>query len=269
MALGAVETTPLEMAGVYSTFANRGMYRPPEIITRVEQVNAEGEIALLYQRQMTEKRVLSESTADLVTHALQGVIEGGTGEGANIGKPAAGKTGTSQNNVASWFAGYVPRLTAVVWMGYPETGWDDPETPGFDNLLWPMNENGRPVQGRAATGGSFPATIWQKFMAGVTGSLNDAFMQLSPEQLAVGEAINEGELLTPEEQATTIPTTPDGWPDLPDLPGRPRPDRPGRTTTTVDDPSTTDPTDPTDPSDPTITLVPPTTSPGPGNPNDD
>jgi membrane peptidoglycan carboxypeptidase len=264
MALGAVETTPLEMAGVYSTFANRGMYRRPEIITRVEQVNAEGEITLLYQRQVAEKRVLSESTADLVTHALQGVINGGTGEGANIGKPAAGKTGTSQNNVASWFAGYVPRLTAVVWMGYPETGWDDPSTPGFDNLLWPMNENGRPVQGRAATGGSFPATIWKKFMAAVTVDMNDAFMQLSPEQIAVGEAINEGELLTTEEQATTIPSIP----DLPDLPGRPgRPGRPGSTTTTAD-PSTTDPST-TDPTGPTITIMPPTTTPGPGNPNDD
>jgi penicillin-binding protein 1A len=264
MVLGAVETTPLEMAGVYSTFANRGVYRPPEIITRVEQVNDDGEITLLYQRQMTEKRVLAESTADLVTHALQGVIEGGTGEGADIGKPAAGKTGTSQNNVASWFAGYVPRLTAVVWMGYPETGWDDPSTPEADNLLWPMNENGRPVQGRAATGGSFPATIWQKFMQAVTAGMDDAFVEVSPEQIAVGEVINKDALLTPEEQATTVPSLP----GLPDLPGRPGgPGRPGRTTTTVDDPGTTDTTVPTSPTDPTITIM-PTTSPPPGNPND-
>jgi penicillin-binding protein 1A len=265
MALGAVETTPLEMAGVYSTFANRGMYRRPEIITRVEQVSNEGEITLLYQRQVTEQRILSESNADLVTHALQGVIEGGTGEGANLGKPAAGKTGTSQNNVASWFAGYVPKLTAVVWMGYPETGWDDPSTPEFDNLLWPMNESGRPVQGRAATGGSFPATIWKKFMEAVTAGTSDAFVALKPEQIAVGTVINEGELLTPEEQATTIPSIP-ALPDLPGLPGRPG--RPGRTTTTVEDPSTTDPTVTTEPTDPTITIMPPTTTPGPGNPND-
>ncbi|HET6772340.1 MAG TPA: transglycosylase domain-containing protein, partial [Acidimicrobiales bacterium] len=264
MVLGTVETTPLEMAGVYSTFANRGMFRRPEIITRVEQVSDEGEITLLYQRQMTEKRVMSEANADLVTHALQGVINGGTGEGANIGKPAAGKTGTAQENRASWFAGYVPRLTAVVWMGYPETGWDDPSTEKVESLLWPMNESGRPVQGRAATGGSFPATIWKKFMEAATVDMNDAFISLPPEQIAVGTVINEGELLTPEEQATTIPSIPD-LPDLPGLPGRPG--RPGRTTTTVEDPGTTDPTVTTEPTDPTITIMPPTTTPGPGNPN--
>jgi penicillin-binding protein 1A len=263
MALGAVETTPLEMAGVYSTFANRGMYRPPEIITRVEQVNAEGEIALLYQRQMTEKRVLSESTADLVTHALQGVIEGGTGEGANIGKPAAGKTGTSQNNVASWFAGYVPRLTAVVWMGYPETGWDDPETPGFDNLLWPMNENGRPVQGRAATGGSFPATIWRKFMEVAAGGMNDQFVEVTSEQIAAGEVLNQGELLTPDERATTIPPPSEG-PDW-SLPDTSNPGRPGRPGPTV--PETTTTTEEPDASTTTSSVSLPGTVPPPGNPD--
>ena len=70
---------------------------------------------LLYQRQMTEKRVMSEANADLVTHALRG-HQRWYRRGANIGKPAAGKTGTAQENRASWFAGCVPRLTAVVWM---------------------------------------------------------------------------------------------------------------------------------------------------------
>jgi hypothetical protein len=127
-----------------------------------------------------------------------------------------------------------------------------------------MNENGRPVQGRAATGGSFPATIWQKFMQAVTAGMDDAFVEVSPEQIAVGEVINKDALLTPEEQATTVPSLP----GLPDLPGRPGgPGRPGRTTTTVDDPGTTDTTVPTSPTDPTITIM-PTTSPPPGNPND-
>jgi membrane peptidoglycan carboxypeptidase len=81
-----------------------------------------------------------------VTHALRGVIDGGTGRAAGIGRPAAGKTGTTQDNVDAWFAGYVPGFTAVVWMGYPDPA--------------PMSD----VQGRSVTGGSFPAEIWGRFM---------------------------------------------------------------------------------------------------------
>src|SRR5690606_16712752 len=80
-------------------------------------------------------------------HALRGVIEGGTGTAADIGRPAAGKTGTTQDNVDAWFAGYVPGYASVVWMGYPDPA--------------PMDD----VQGRSVTGGSFPAQIWSQFMA--------------------------------------------------------------------------------------------------------
>ena len=146
MVLGTVETTPLEMAGVYSTFANQDV-PPAEIITRVEQVSDEGEITLLYQRQMTEKRVMSEANADLVTHALRGhqrwYRRGGQHRQARRGQDRhrTGEPGLVVRRL-------VPRLTAVVWMGYPETGWDDPGTEKVESLLWPMNESGRPVQGR-------------------------------------------------------------------------------------------------------------------------
>ena len=120
-------------------------------MTRVEQVNEEGEATVLYQRQVQEDVVMSETQADLVTHALQGVVsDGGTGEGAALDRPAAGKTGTSQNNRNAWFAGYVPGMTAVVWMGYPDAtyeGEDDPDTPAVEKTLWPMNER-RPARPR-------------------------------------------------------------------------------------------------------------------------
>jgi penicillin-binding protein 1A len=237
MVLGTVNATPLEMAGVYSTFMNRGVYRQPNIITRVEQVDeGGGPPIVLYQRQLTEDRVMSETQADLVTHALQAVVdEGGTGEGASLGDiPAAGKTGTSQRNRNAWFAGYVPGLTAVVWMGYPETDYVNPET--GRNELWPMNEEGKLVHGRTATGGSFPADIWRGFMEVAAANVTGDFVEVTEDQIRSGEALNEGELQTPSE--TTVPPAPGGpgWtiPDitLPNLPGGPGPTRPSDTTTT-------------------------------------
>ena len=257
MVLGTVNATPLEMAGAYSTFANRGTYIKPDIVTRVEQVDDDGDVTVLYQRQAQRTPIMSETQADLVTHALRGVVDGGTGEGAAIARTAAGKTGTAQENRASWFAGYVPGLTAAVWMGYPNagdgTGWDDPETPEFDDETWPMNESGRLVQGRPATGGSFPATIWRKFMEVGAANIPTEFVEVTPEQLASGTVLNDGVLQTPDE---TVPAPPPGGggPDwslpeitLPTTPGRPRPTTPGNSTTTT----TTEPDDTTTTSDST------------------
>ena len=252
MVLGTVNATPLEMAGVYSTFSNRGVYRAPQIVTRVEQVNDEGEATVLYQRQVQEDRVMSETQADLVTHALQGVVSsGGTGEGAALDRPAAGKTGTSQQNKNAWFAGYVPGMTAVVWMGYPDAtyeGEDDPATPAVEKTLWPMNSEGRLVHGRPATGGSIPASIWHDYMETATANLTGEFVAVTPEQIRSGEALNEGELLTPEE--TVPPPPPDdgngngngnGGPDLsiPEITLPTSPTRPGVTTTTTPPTTTT------------------------------
>ena len=75
------------------------------------------------ERSAQQTQVLTEGQADLVTHALEAVVsDGGTAPSANLGKPTAGKTGTSQENQNAWFAGFVPKLTAVVWMGYPNAG---------------------------------------------------------------------------------------------------------------------------------------------------
>jgi penicillin-binding protein 1A len=265
MVLGSALASPLEMAGVYSTFANRGMYKRPQIVTRIEQVDQDGKNEVLWEYQPQQTPVLTEGQADLVTHALEAVVsEGGTAAGANLGKPTAGKTGTSQENKNAWFAGFVPKLTTVVWMGYPNagdgTGWDDPETPDFDDELWPMNRKGRLVQGRVATGGSFPATIWKAFMEQATDGMEDGFTEPTPQQIAFGKVVNERDLQTPEEQ----PQDPgEGGPDITIIdpqPGDTRPNPPGQTTTTTGGGNTTT----TGPGS-TITLPPiPTTRPGPG-----
>ncbi len=269
MVLGTYPVTPLEMAGAYSTFMNRGVYREPSIITRVEQVDDDGNVNVLYERQVREDQILTDTQADVVTHALQQVVaEGGTGTNAALdGRPAAGKTGTSQQNRNAWFAGYTPGLTATVWMGYPTNDYDDPSTPEVENNLWPMNSDGKLVHGRPGTGGSIPATIWHDFMEQAAANLTGDFAEVSPEDLEAGNIINKGELTTPSEQPTTTlpPEGPDrpGGPDRPDIPDFTIPTRPGRpgqtTTTTEDDDDSTTTTESTmpDTSIPTLPTAPP------------
>src|SRR6185295_16835460 len=96
------------------------------------------------------EEILSSQENNLVTYCLRQVVEAGTGTGAKIGKVAAGKTGTTQDNHDAWFIGYTPNgFTTAVWMGYPTA--DANGDPRF------MDD----VHGRAVTGGSFPATIWK------------------------------------------------------------------------------------------------------------
>jgi membrane peptidoglycan carboxypeptidase len=266
MVLGTVNATPVQMAGVYSTFANRGWYKRPSIITRIEQVDQEGNSTTLWAYQPQPTQVLTETQADLVTHALTfPVSQGGTAPGANLGKDTAGKTGTSQENRNAWFAGFVPRLTTVVWMGYPdagETGWDDPDTPNFDGLLWPMNRKGRLVQGKVATGGSFPATIWKKYMDFATEDMDDSFVVPTDQQINLGTILNKNDLHTSDETTVPVEPGPDGPPTT-DGNGNGNGGGPGGTRPTFTLPTTTDPNEPTTTGGPITT---PTL--GPPRPND-
>ena len=271
MVLGTVNATPLEMAGVYSTFMNRGVYRQPSIITRVEQVDDDGDVNTLYERQVQDQQILSETQADLVTHSLQQVVaDGGTGANAALGdKPVAGKTGTSQQNKNAWFAGFTPGMTAVVWMGYPKSDFDHDGNPETPPTLVPMNSDGALVHGRPATGGSIPAAIWRDFMEIAAANLTGSFTEVTPEQIAGGEVLNKGELYTPEEAATTTTQPSDrpgpDFPDLPDLTIPGRPGRPGQTTTSTTD----EPDDTTTTSDPDTTIPDPSVPGGPGTPGTD
>src|SRR5207247_5413531 len=93
-------------------------------------------------------RVLSSKNASLVTYALQGVIQHGTGTAASIGRPAAGKTGTAENFQDAWFCGFVPQLVTCVWVGYPKGEIPMHYVEGFPDVF----------------GGSIPAEIWHDFM---------------------------------------------------------------------------------------------------------
>ena len=146
VALGAVETSPLAMASAYGTFANRGLRVEPTAVSRV--IDADGNV-LIDNRARPGRKILSPTTADNVTSVLADVVTSGTGQRADIGRPAAGKTGTAQAYRAAWFVGYTPQLSTAVWMGHS------------DRLESLRNVNGV----GQVTGGSHPAVAWGQFMA--------------------------------------------------------------------------------------------------------
>jgi penicillin-binding protein 1A len=143
--LGSQAVTPLEMADGYATLAARGIHHAPQSLAEVRGPGG----AVLPPAGTDGNRALGQNAADLVTYALQGVIQFGTGTAAGFGRPAAGKTGTAESFQDAWFCGYVPQLAACVWVGYPHA-----EVPLVN------------VEGLAAVfGGSLPAEIWHDFMA--------------------------------------------------------------------------------------------------------
>lgn len=145
VALGSSESSPIEMASAFGTFANRGLRIPPTGVLRV--VDSDGNV-LIDNRARRGEQVLDQVVADNVTDVMTGVITDGTAKSAQIGRPAAGKTGTAQAYRAAWFVGYTPDYATAVWMGHS------------DRLESLKNVNG---VGRV-TGGSHPAIAWRDYM---------------------------------------------------------------------------------------------------------
>ena len=130
--------TPLELVSAYGTFANKGVHVDPVAVTKVLDRNGK----VLEQAEPKQRSVISEQSAAELTDMLQGVIQKGTGTRANIGRPAAGKTGTTSDYHDAWFVGYTPDLVAGVWIGS-----DDNSSLG------------------GMSGGLTPAVIWKAFMS--------------------------------------------------------------------------------------------------------
>lgn len=142
--LGTNDVTTLETASAYATLASGGIYRKPQAILRI--VLPDG--TEYYKAKVKSKRVISDGVAYWVTQALKGVITGGTAyPNGFIGRPAAGKTGTTDNHADAWFCGYTPQLATAVWMGYAK-----------ENT--PMGL----IHGRVAWGGEWSTIIWATFM---------------------------------------------------------------------------------------------------------
>ena len=151
--LGAEAVNPLEMARAFSAFDNGGVRidgaafgNHPRAISFVQ--NEAGR--MVDNNLPVPRHALTANTAALVTSLLQGVVRAGTGKNAQLsdGRPAAGKTGTTENYGDAWFVGYTPQLVTAVWVGYPTS-------------LKPMLTE---YHGDAVAGGTFPALIWKSFM---------------------------------------------------------------------------------------------------------
>jgi penicillin-binding protein 1A len=139
-----IGVTPLEMANASATLANGGVRHEATAVTRVEFPNGDVDVPAAGE----SERVLSDGVAFEVTDILKTVISGGTGTAANIGCPAAGKTGTTDDFTDAWFVGYTPRLSTAVWVGHPDA---------------------RATLGYNAFGGTLAAPIWQDFMSVAKG----------------------------------------------------------------------------------------------------
>jgi penicillin-binding protein 1A len=139
LGLGSIAISPLDLAG-------RGVYSRPMAIRKVI-LPGDREDTSAGWGEPRRRRVMSEGEAYVVTKILEENVQYGTGTGAALIRPAAGKTGTTDDHADAWFAGFTPDLTTVVWVGYPQGEI-------------PMES----VHGISVSGGSFPAEIWRLFM---------------------------------------------------------------------------------------------------------
>jgi penicillin-binding protein 1A len=151
LGLGAIPVSPLDLASAYATLAAGGIYSKPMAIRKVLLGNGKEDTDAGWGEPL-RTRAISPGVAYTVTQILEENMQYGTGTGAYFGRPAAGKTGTTDNYADGWFCGYTPNLEATVWIGYPRG-----EVPMLN------------VHGIAVSGPTFPATIWKTFMQKAVG----------------------------------------------------------------------------------------------------
>ncbi len=144
LALGSADVTPLEMARAFATLANGGLRTTPLAILKV--TDSKGKV--LEEHRPRREVAVAPEVAYVMTDLLKGVIQNGTGRAADIGRPAAGKTGTTDDYRNAWFIGFTPNLVTATWVGNDDNS--------------PMNR---------VVGGMIPAEMWAAFMKPATASL--------------------------------------------------------------------------------------------------
>ena len=140
MALGGLThgVTPLEMAGAFGAMANMGQYNKPVAISKIVDRNGK----VIFEHKAAPVEICKPSSAYMLVDMMRDVMRRGTGTGAAIGRPCAGKTGTTSEYRDAWFVGFTPNLSCAVWIG---------------------DDNNETLHGM--TGGGEPATLWHIFMA--------------------------------------------------------------------------------------------------------
>ncbi|MCX5194663.1 penicillin-binding protein [Streptomyces sp. NBC_00249] len=252
MSLGTMSANTVEMAGVYATLDNHGKKVTPTIIKKAE--HKDGEFKPVNP---VGSQVLTSKTADTVTKVLTGVVEEGSGKAVRSSAyEAAGKTGTTESNVAAWFTGYTPELVTVVAMF-----GEDPNSHNQVTLT------GTAGKGRAG-GSSFPAQIWQAYtLAALKGQTTGQF-DLSDAEMGTPPPppTRSASPTTSAPSTTPTPTSsgtrPTGTPDPTGSGGTGKPDPTPPTKNPT--PPTKNPTPPTkDPTPPTKDPTPPLFPPNP------
>ncbi len=211
LALGTGEVSLLDLTSAYTAFANAGVLQPPVFVTRIE--DSDGRV--VFRGESAGRRVLSESTAFLMSNMLKDVVDHGTGYTARqsgFRLPAAGKTGSTDDHADAWFVGFTPNLAAGVWVGY-----DRPQQilrRGFASVVAVPAWAGFM---KAATDGSKPQ--WIERPAGITpirrcqatGGLANEYCELSGEVVSDYVSLGHSRDMCSLHNSTTIsspvPTT--------------------------------------------------------------
>ena len=143
LALGSWEVNLLELTNAYGTLANKGMYVEGHGITRIR--DRQGDI--IYEAEFKPNEAIDPNTAAMMSWMLQGVVSSGTAIPAQIGRPSAGKTGTTDEARDLWYIGYIPQVAAGVWLG---------------------NDDNQPTKSTSGVA----AEMWRKFMLQIVGEMS-------------------------------------------------------------------------------------------------
>ncbi|MDI2130464.1 transglycosylase domain-containing protein [Yinghuangia seranimata] len=198
MALGSSTPTALDMADAYATFAARGKHVDTYVIKELRRNDKKVDLPA-----HESKQVYAEDVADTINDMLQGVIQNGTGKKAKeLGRPAAGKTGTTDENRSAWFVGYTPNLATSVGL--------------FRQDQYNTRYDLKGLLGQAEThGGAVPTAIWTAYMKAATKDLPAADFVKPENPAPVQTASPTMSSATSTAPPTTAPPTEPGGPTTP------------------------------------------------------
>ncbi|MBO8187252.1 transglycosylase domain-containing protein [Streptomyces spirodelae] len=194
--LGTSAPSAIRMASAYGTFATSGTHTEPYSVTKVER---KGEVK--YQHKKVSEAAFDRPVADNITNMLETVVQKGTGTTARgLGRPAAGKTGTTDDNRSAWFTGYTPQLSTSIGM------WRVNDTAKNQKFLKMYGVGGQ----ESIHGASFPAEIWTKYMK---EALKGSPVMKFPVPEPIGEKVyGDGASPSPTPTETSAPPTPSDEP---------------------------------------------------------
>ena len=242
IALGGLRegVSPLEQASGFATFAAKGLSATPYAIARIKDRRGQ----VVYERKPKTVQAFRDKEVGVLNAALKNVVESGTGTAAAIGRPLAGKTGTSENYGNAWFVGYTPQLSTAVWVGRPEGDI-------------PM----RNIRGINVTGGSYPARIFSRYMrAAMAGMPVQEIYTVPVDELNLRPPVTPPPPVTSTIDTTTTTLFDPGPPIAPTLPPPTLATVPLRTIPTPTTPRPTTTTLPGQPAPTTTTITRPTPS---------